>query len=95
VAYRDVRHILPFLVQLWMFATPAIYLSTDRPIGGQWSWLLPLNPAHGLITNFRAAVLGQNLDAYALGVSAAVSIACVVVGGLYFRRVERSFADII
>jgi lipopolysaccharide transport system permease protein len=95
VAYRDVRHIVPFLVQLWMFATPAIYLSSAEPVGGRWAWLLPLNPAQGLIANFRAAVLGGSLDWYALGVSAAVSLTALVVGGMYFRRVERSFADII
>jgi lipopolysaccharide transport system permease protein len=95
VAYRDVRHIVPFLVQLWMFATPAIYLSSAEPVGGRWAWLLPLNPAQGLISNFRAAVLGTSLDWYALGVSAAVSFTALIVGGMYFRRVERSFADII
>src|SRR5688572_1157142 len=47
VAYRDVRHVVPFLVQLWMFATPAIYLSSGDAISGRYSWLLPLNPAHG------------------------------------------------
>jgi lipopolysaccharide transport system permease protein len=95
VAYRDVRHVVPFLVQLWMFATPAIYLSSSDAIMGRWNWLLPLNPAHGLIANFRAAVLGGPFDWYALGVSAAVSCGLVVAGCLYFRRVERSFADII
>ena len=95
VAYRDVRHVVPFLVQLWMFATPAIYLSSGEAIAGRWNWLLPLNPAHGLILNFRAAVLGGPFDWYALGVSAAVAFAFVLAGCLYFRRVERSFADII
>lgn len=95
VAYRDVRHIVPFLVQLWMFATPAIYLNSAEPIGGRWAWLLPLNPAQGLIANFRAAMLGGSLDWYALGISTAVSFTALVIGGMYFRRVERSFADII
>ena len=57
--------------------------------------MLPLNPAYGLILNFRAAVFGRPLDWYSLGLSLAVTGLMVVVGCLYFRRVERSFADII
>ncbi len=95
VAYRDFRHALPFGVQLWMFATPCIYLIPETAIGPRGHWLLPLNPAYGLILNFQRAVLDQPLDLYALGVSSAVGLLGVVVGAAYFRRVERSFADII
>ena len=56
---------------------------------------LPLNPAYGLIANFRAAALGERLDLYSLSVSLAVSVVMLLVGCLYFRRVERHFADII
>jgi lipopolysaccharide transport system permease protein len=93
VAYRDFRYVVPFMVQLWMFATPAVYVQGES--GGRWGALLPLNPAHGLIANFRAAVLGTPPDLYALAVSGGVSLALLVVGCLYFRRVERSFADVI
>jgi lipopolysaccharide transport system permease protein len=95
VAYRDFRHVVPFMVQLWMFATPAIYLPTETAVGGRWHALLPLNPAQGLILNFRAAVLGGTIDLYALVVSGGVGLVLLVIGCLYFRRVERSFADII
>jgi lipopolysaccharide transport system permease protein len=95
VAYRDFRHVVPFLVQLWMFATPAIYLASETAIGGRWRWLLPLNPAHGLILNFRAALLGGQFDWYALAVSGGVGLVLFVSGCFYFRRVERGFADII
>jgi lipopolysaccharide transport system permease protein len=95
VAYRDFRHAVPFLVQLWMFATPAIYLQSDKVVGEGWRFLLPLNPAFGLIENFRAAVLGTPFDLYSLAVSSAVSLALLALGCLYFRRVERGFADII
>jgi lipopolysaccharide transport system permease protein len=95
VAYRDFRHVVPFMVQLWMFATPAVYMQAEGLIGPSWRPLLALNPAHGLIVNFRAAVLGGDLDLYALVVSGAVSLGLLVIGCLYFRRVERSFADII
>lgn len=94
VAYRDFRYVIPFMVQLWMFATPAIYLPAEN-ISAKWQTLLPLNPAHGLILNFRAAALGMPMDFYALGVSGTVGVACLIAGCLYFRRVELSFADII
>jgi lipopolysaccharide transport system permease protein len=100
VAYRDFRSVIPFMIQLWMFATPAIYIQNEQDmIGKRWlpllQWLLPLNPAYGLIKNFRQAVLGGEPDFYSLGISVAVSLVLVLVGCLYFRRVERTFADII
>jgi lipopolysaccharide transport system permease protein len=95
VAYRDFRHAVPFLVQVWMFATACIYLEADAVVGPRWQAVLPLNPVYGLVSNFRQAVTGGPLDLYALGVSGAVSVALLVVGCAYFRRVERSFADII
>jgi lipopolysaccharide transport system permease protein len=94
VAYRDFRHIVPFMVQLWMFSTPAIYVD-PQALGPSAHSFLPLNPAHGLIVNFRAAVLGGQIDFYALSVSSAISVVVFVGGCLYFRRVERSFADVI
>ena len=94
VSQRDFRYILGFGVQMWMFATPSIYLPSDSfgPLAQTW---LPLNPAHGLILNFRQAMLGGPLDWYALGVSASVAIGLLVIGAAYFRRVERTFADVI
>jgi lipopolysaccharide transport system permease protein len=94
VAYRDFRYVVPFMVQIWMFATPAVYMDATS-VGPRWQWILPLNPAHGLILNFRYAALGRPLDTYSLSVSLAVTVALLIVGCLYFRRVERSFADII
>jgi lipopolysaccharide transport system permease protein len=95
VAYRDFRYAVPFMVQLWMFATPSVYMDVTTVVGPRGQAVLPLNPAYGLIANFRAAVLGGQLDWYSLGVSGFVSLALLVVGCFYFRRVERSFADII
>jgi len=95
VAYRDFRYVVPFGVQLWMFATPCIYIQAEQIVGPRGHAWLPLNPAYGLIYNFRQCLLGGPLDTYALWVSAAVSVALLVVGCMYFRRVERSFADII
>jgi lipopolysaccharide transport system permease protein len=95
VAYRDFRHIVPFMIQLWMFATPVIYLQAGDAVGPRWRWLMPLNPAYGLIDNFRRAMLGGALDFYGLAVSWSVGLAMLLIGCLYFRRVERDFADII
>jgi lipopolysaccharide transport system permease protein len=95
VAYRDFRYAVPFMVQLWMFATPSIYMDAQTAVGPRGQALLPLNPAYGLILNFRAALLGEAPDLYALAVSGAVSVGLLLVGCLYFRRVERGFADII
>jgi lipopolysaccharide transport system permease protein len=94
VAYRDFRHAVPFLVQFWMFATPVIYMGPEA-LGPRWQRLLPLNPAYGLIGAFRQATLGGPIDWPALGISGGVSVALLVLGAVYFRRVERSFADII
>jgi lipopolysaccharide transport system permease protein len=87
--------VVPFTVQLWMFATPCIYLNADDMVGPRGHALLPLNPAYGLILNFRQAMLGGPFDWYALAVSGTVSVVLLVIGCMYFRRVERSFADII
>jgi lipopolysaccharide transport system permease protein len=95
VAYRDVRYVVSFGMQLWMFATPCIYLDVAEAVGPRGQMVLPLNPAYGLVLNFRQAVLGAPLDLYALTVSAAVSVVMLAAGCFYFRRVERGFADII
>ncbi len=95
VAYRDFRHVVPFMVQLWMFATPSIYMQASSDTGSRLRYVLPLNPAYGLIANFRQAMLGGAIDVYSLAVSGAVSVLLLLAGCLYFRRVERDFADII
>jgi len=95
VAYRDFRYVVPFLVQLWMFATPTVYMNAAGVVGPAGQAWLPLNPAYGLIGNFRAAVLGGEQNLYSLAVSGMVSLVLLVVGCMYFRRVERTFADVI
>jgi lipopolysaccharide transport system permease protein len=97
VAYRDVRFLMTFAVQLWMLATPVIYVPADY-LGARAQAVLPLNPVFGLVHAFRQSVLDGGLDRYgwyAFGVSSTVSLALLVAGCLYFRRVERGFADII
>jgi lipopolysaccharide transport system permease protein len=95
VAYRDFRHAVPFLVQLWMFATPAIYLQNEGAFTGTARLLLYLNPAQGFIANFRAALLGTPFDGLGLLASSTIGTGLLIVGCQYFRHVERSFADTI
>jgi lipopolysaccharide transport system permease protein len=94
VRFRDITHTLPFLLQVWMFATPIVYPLSMVP--ERWRDLYSLNPMVGIIDGFRWALLGKGTpDLFALGV-AAVVIVCGLAGGLvFFRRAERSFADVI
>lgn len=94
VTQRDFKYLLTFGVQLWMFATPSLYLPADA-LGETARTYLPLNPAYGLVLAFRQAALGGAIDWYAFGVSSAVGAAVAAAGMLYFRRVERTFADTI
>lgn len=93
VKYRDVRHALPFVIQLWMFASPIIYPTTMLP--EKWRWLLRLNPLTGIIETFRASLFGRALDWAALGISASITIALLVYSVYTFRRMEKRFADIV
>lgn len=93
VRYRDVKYVVPFLVQLWMFASPVIY--TGSLIPAQWQTLYALNPMTGAIEGFRWAVLGGPRPDDVILVSAAAAVLTLVAALLYFRRVERTFADII
>ncbi len=93
ISYRDFRFVVPFLVQLWLFATPAVYMQSDPPFLGRWTLLLSLNPAQGLIKNFRASILALPADYAALAISLAVGLALFVLGCTFFNARERSFAD--
>lgn len=95
VAYRDIKVIVPLALQLGMFATPSIFLQNISVLGPRTQAMLLLNPLHGVIVNFRAAALGGAFDLQALGISAAWAVVLLVFGCMYFRRVERGFADII
>jgi lipopolysaccharide transport system permease protein len=94
VRFRDVKHTLPFMLQIWMFATPVVYPVTIIPT--QWKWLFSLNPMVGVIEGFRWSVFGKgDLNSVSLGISLA-AIGLFLIGGLiFFKRMERSFADLI
>ncbi len=84
---------IPFLIQLWMFATPVVYPASLVP--EKWQWILFLNPMAGLIEGFRSAFLDKAFDFEALGISFTVAVIMFLVGVAYFEKVERRFADII
>jgi lipopolysaccharide transport system permease protein len=93
VKYRDVRYALPFALQIWMFLSPVIYPSSIVP--ARWKWLFGLNPLVGLVDAFRAALVGREPEWSTLLVSLGAAAAAVAAGLAYFRRVERSFADVL
>jgi len=95
VAYRDFRYATPFLVQLWMFATPTVYMQPGGDASGSLQALLALNPMTELISAFRAAALGGAIAWDGIGVSCLAMLGTFVVGCLYFRKVEDLFSDII
>jgi lipopolysaccharide transport system permease protein len=94
VAYRDFRYVIPFLVQVWMFATPTIYMQpTAVPSGLQI--FLAFNPMASLIASFRVACLGEPIPWPSLGLSSGFAVFLFLAGCLCFRRMESTFADII
>jgi lipopolysaccharide transport system permease protein len=93
VKYRDVGVAVPVLIQLWMYLSPVLYPLSLVP--ESWRWAYSLNPLVGIVSNFRAAVLGGAFDWYALAVSASFTLVLLVCASYLFRRVEREFADVI
>jgi lipopolysaccharide transport system permease protein len=90
--YRDVKHTLPFLSQIWMYASPIVYPLSLVP--EQWQLLYALNPMVGVITAFRAGLFGLAVPWGVIGVSFLSSLALMALGIAYFRRNEPRFADV-
>ena len=93
VKYRDVRYALPFVIQLWLFASPVIYPSSLVP--QRWQWLLALNPMTGVIEGFRASLFGRSFDWKSISLAAVVTLIVLAYSAYTFRRIEETFADII
>jgi lipopolysaccharide transport system permease protein len=94
VRYRDVGHAVPFLVQVWMFSSPIAYPVSLVP--ENWRLLYSLNPLVGVIEGFRWALLGKESPDFGLMAISAATVLVLLVGGvLYFKKMERSFADVI
>jgi lipopolysaccharide transport system permease protein len=94
VRYRDIRHVIPFLTQAWLFLTPVAYPSSLVP--REWRTFLGLNPMTGVVEAFRWALLGPKTDiALPLTLSTMVTVGLLASGVLFFRRMERTFADVV
>jgi lipopolysaccharide transport system permease protein len=94
VKYRDVRYVVPFLLQLWLFASPVVYSS--ELLDGRFARLYYLNPMAGVVDGFRWSLLGGVPPTTAsVALSAASALVALAAGVLYFRRTERNFADIV
>ena len=94
VQYRDVRYVVPFLSQIWLFSTPVAYPSTL--LSEPWRTVYGLNPMAGVVEGFRWALLGtETAPGPLIAVSALAAFAMLVSGAYYFRRMEASFADVV
>lgn len=94
VKYRDVRHILPFITQFWLYATPVAYPSSLIP--HKWRFLMGINPMSGVVEGFRWALLGTAQVDFRLMALSIVSVLILLAGGLvYFDRMENTFADLV
>lgn len=94
VKYRDVRYLVAFLTQVWMFASPVCYPASLVP--GRWRLLYSLNPMVGVIEGFRYSLLGTGEPpGIILAVSSLIGVLLLITGMFYFRRVEKGFADIV
>jgi len=89
--YRDIRHALPFFIQVCIYATPVFYSSARIP--ARWQWLLYLNPMAAVVDGFRGALFGGELPWARLGIAAASTLVIGVLGFVWFRRTEQTFAD--
>jgi lipopolysaccharide transport system permease protein len=95
VAYRDFRHLIPFLIQIWMFATPTIYMQPKNTERGWVQLFLMINPMTSLIATFRASTVGGPIPWISLSYAAGIVVLIFGASCLYFRKVEDGFADVI
>ena len=93
VSYRDFRYVIPFMIQIWMYVTPVIYPLSMIP--EKWRWLSYLNPMTGVIEGFRAIFLGTGMNFVALFFSIVFAGVMLILSVIYFKRVEKRFADVI
>jgi len=93
VKYRDFQYTIPFLIQLWLFASPVVYPASMLP--ESWQFIYALNPMVGVIEGFRWALLGTNPPGAMILVSASVVVLLLVGGLFYFKKMEQHFADVV
>ena len=94
VRYRDVKYALPFIIQIWLFITPIIYPVTYLP--AKYQKVLALNPMAGIVEGLRACLFsGHQMPWKLMGISWSVTVVLLIVGAVYFRKTEKTFADIV
>jgi lipopolysaccharide transport system permease protein len=94
VKYRDVRFVVPFLTQFWMYASPVAYSTSLVP--EKWRLLYGLNPMVGVIEGFRWALLGKSAPDFRMMLVSFIAVCVVLITGLvYFKKMEKTFADIV
>ncbi len=93
VKYRDVKFAIPFLVQIWMYLSPVAYPASVIP--ARWRLVYSLNPFVGIIEGYRATLFGRSFNWQSLAISVIVTMLCMGYAAYQFRRMEKSFADII
>jgi lipopolysaccharide transport system permease protein len=92
VTYRDFRYVIPFMLQVWMYASPVVYSAAMIP--ERFRPLMAVNPMYGIIGAFRSSLLNRPIDWTSLGISTVVALGILVLGTYTFSRTERQFADI-
>jgi lipopolysaccharide transport system permease protein len=95
VLYRDVQYVIPFLIQLWMFLTPIIYEPPAFAHHAAWRFLYNLNPMVGVVEGFRWALIDGDPPGGMVALSSVIMLACLVTGLMYFKLMERTFADVV
>jgi lipopolysaccharide transport system permease protein len=93
VQYRDVRYALPFLIQLWLYASPVVYSSNTLPEHLQT--IFGFNPMAGVIEGFRWSLLGTDPPGSMITISVIIVVVMLISGIYYFRRMEKIFADVV
>lgn len=94
VEYRDIRYAIPFLIQIWMFVSPVIY--PVSMVKEKYQWLLAINPMGGVINAYRVSLLGHKpIDWTLLWISTVIILSLFLSGMYYFRRMEKTFADVV
>jgi lipopolysaccharide transport system permease protein len=94
VQFRDIRQIIPFLTQIWLFATPIAYPSSL--LSEPWRTIYGINPMVGVVEGFRWALLGAHTaPGPIISVSSFTAVGLLISGAYYFRRMEKTFADVV
>jgi len=93
VRFRDIRHVVPFAVQIWMFATPIVYPLSLVP--AKWRSLVALNPMVPIVDGFRGSLFGSPLNTSGLIYATVMAVVLIATGSMYFRSIERVFADVM